>query len=81
MSREENLAKMLEWSKAPPAEYREDDFVEGCTGKNRHPSVAAAERAAEIIGDDNLVAYNCKNCGGWHAGHRPVKRRRIKLRR
>jgi hypothetical protein len=69
MSREENLAKMREWSKVNPPAYHVDEYVHGCTGKNRHPSVQAAERSIKILDDSTLEVYNCKNL--WRLARRP----------
>ncbi len=52
-------------------------YANGCAGKERHVSRAAAEAVA-ALSRVALVPYTCRHCAGWHlagvAGHRIVKR-------
>lgn len=80
----QNLETLLRWRQetgTPVKGDLSDDFDPGCTGKKRHPTEHAALTAIKIIGDHGMDAYHCRACNGWHSGHPPRKRRKIKYRR
>jgi hypothetical protein len=54
------------------------DRDSGCTRKRYHATLKSAKRAAKRTGkakghglnSQNLQAYHCRHCGGYHVGRR-----------
>jgi hypothetical protein len=51
-------------------------MIRDCEGKKRHATKAAALGHYEwmmekgVGGSEGMHAYHCRECGGWHLGHR-----------
>lgn len=58
-----------------PSLLEDPSFANGCIGKKRYETEADAENfrwtllRARRLKDDDLRAYLCMFCGGWHLGH------------
>lgn len=48
-----------------------------CQGKQKHNSYGAAQAAVRSVQQrlgDELNAYHCRYCGGWHTGHKKASK-------